>query len=544
MTTAQKPDWKAVVARKRAERDALIPAEYDIPASKLPPVDGKSVVSFPATCGLLTPAEVAITEIDDVDVLLAKLAKREYTAAEVLEAYIKRACIAHRLVNPITEIHFDDARRWARELDDELQATGKTRGPLHGLPVSLKDQFRIKGSDATIAYVSYVGRQADHDAVCTALLKEAGAVPFVKTNLPQTIMFAETRNELFGTTLNPHNRLLHTGGSSGGEGALVAIKGSPLGVGTDVGGSVRIPAGMCGLFGLRPSSHRFPYEGAVNSMEGQETIPSVLGPLTRTLSGLTTFTKAILAGRPWLYDPLVPEMPWSQSRYDAAKAKKGLKIGLMSTDLHVHPFPPYERALQVARDALTKAGHDVVPFVPYEPGQGLAIMGDAFCADGGRDVLEAISGCDEPLGPQVTGVGKPEKSAYELWQINKRKTVYRKRALDHWRDAGVDFVLCPTSVYPAMKHDDECWILYTGLWNLLDYTAISLPVSSVDAKLDPKRSSPPHDGWYSDDDRRWNDKYDPDLVDGAPIGLQVVAGRYREEEALGFAETVWHAIRG
>ncbi|KAN0063736.1 hypothetical protein ACQY0O_003786 [Thecaphora frezii] len=536
-----KPDWKAIVERKRAQRDALIPAAYDLTDAQLPPLDSRSVVSFPATCGLLTPEEVAITETDDIDVLLSKLAAQEYTAVQVLEAFIKRTCIAHRLVNPLTEIHFDDARRWAQELDEGLKSTGKTRGPLHGLPISLKDQFRIKGSDATIGYVSYVGRTAEYDSVCTTLLKQAGAIPFVKTNLPQTIMYPETQNELFGITRNPHNRLLHAGGSSGGEGALLAIKGSPLGVGTDVGGSIRIPAGMNGLFGLKPSSHRLPYEGAVNSLEGQETIPSVIGPLARSLSGLKTFTKAILDGKPWLYDPLVPEMAWREASYQEAKAKKALKVGLMMTDLHIHPFPPYVRALQAAEAALVKAGHSVVPFTPYDPAEGFAIMSDAFTADGGRDVLESISGCDEPLGLQVSGVGQPEKSAYELWQINKRKNVYRKNALDHWRQSGVDVVICPTSVYPAMKHGEDCWILYTGLWNLLDYTAVSLPVTTVDAAIDTKPTHP-EGGWFSEEDERWNNKYDPEASHGAPIGLQLVAPRYKEELALAYAEIVWDVI--
>ncbi len=234
------PSWQEVAEAKRAQREALISDAYKVPVESLPAASTDSVVDFPSKTGILSQREIEITETDDVSALLAKLASGEYTAVDVLEAFIKRTCIAHQLVNPLTEIHFDDARKLAAELDAELKATGKVRGPLHGLPMSVKDQFQIKGSDATIGYISYANKPSTADSVLVEIIKKAGAVPFVKTNLPQTIMYSESSNHLWGTTLNPHNRTLHPGGSSGGEGALVAIKGSPLGVGTDVGGSVRI----------------------------------------------------------------------------------------------------------------------------------------------------------------------------------------------------------------------------------------------------------------------------------------------------------------
>ena len=145
----------------------------------------------------------------------------------------------------------------AAELDDALKKTGKVVGPLHGLPISLKDQICIKGLETTMGYVSWIGKYAEKNAVLVDILEECGAVPFVRTNVPQTLMVSrtysvskpvtliriqwpETFNNIFGRTTNPYNRSLTSGGSSGGEGALVALKGSPLGVGSDIGGYVSL----------------------------------------------------------------------------------------------------------------------------------------------------------------------------------------------------------------------------------------------------------------------------------------------------------------
>lgn len=164
-------------------------------------------------------------------------------------------------MNCLTEIFVERALARAAELDDALKKTGKVVGPLHGLPISLKDQLCIKGLETTVGYVSWIGKYAEKNAILVDILEECGAVPFVRTNVPQTLMvrwnylvfgtvmiiltqifthdkWPETFNNIFGRTTNPYNRSLTSGGSSGGEGALVALKGSPIGVGSDIGGCV------------------------------------------------------------------------------------------------------------------------------------------------------------------------------------------------------------------------------------------------------------------------------------------------------------------
>jgi amidase len=166
-------------------------------------------------------------------------------------------------------------------------------------------------------------------------------------------MAGETVNNIIGYTFNPKNRNLACGGSSGGEGALIGLKGSPVGFGTDIGGSIRIPAAFNGLYGIRPSSGRLPYEGMANSMDGQNSILSVVGPLATSVGALKLVIKGLLSQEPWLHDPLVSEIPWrdeqEQAVLDLVKAGGGgqLAFAVMRTDGIVQPQPPVRRAVEI-----------------------------------------------------------------------------------------------------------------------------------------------------------------------------------------------------
>ncbi|KAI0068345.1 amidase signature enzyme [Artomyces pyxidatus] len=357
--------WQDLVADKKKRQAESIPKEWIITP---PAEDVYDVVRFPAQTGLLSARELEITEVTDVDFLLQKLASAEWSAVEVTTAFSKRAIIAQQVTNCLTEIFVDRALARAAWLDEQLKTTGKVVGPLHGLPISLKDQICLKGLETTMGYVSWIGKYAERDAVLAEILIECGAVPYVRTNVPQTLMWPETMNAVFGRTVNPHNRTLTSGGSSGGEGALIAMKGSPLGVGSDIGGSVRIPAALCGLYGLRPSYGRVPYGGAVNSMEGQDSLPSVLGPLSNNLSGIKTFMKSVLSKKPWLKDPLAVHKQWDEDEYQLSEHGGGKKLtfGIMWNDGTMVPQPPIIRALEMTKKALLDAGHDVVDWTPYK----------------------------------------------------------------------------------------------------------------------------------------------------------------------------------
>lgn len=279
-------------------------------------------------------------------------------------------------MNCLHEVFFEDAIRVAKELDEHLAATGTPKGPLHGLPISLKDQFHVKGVDTTMGYVgwigTYQGKKNDprHRVVESELVRELrnlGAVLFCKTSVPVTLMSGETTNQIIGYTWNPKNRNLSSGGSSGGEGALIALRGSPAGFGTDIGGSVWIPASFNGIFGLRPSAGRIPYEGAANSIDGQNTILSVIGPLVTSIGGLKLLFKAILSQEPWRHDPLSLPLPWRDDVEDQTKnfitekdsTASKLTFGIMRHDGRVEPQPPVKVAMDFMERILRDSGHQV-----------------------------------------------------------------------------------------------------------------------------------------------------------------------------------------
>lgn len=192
-----------------------------------------------------------------------------------------------------------------------------------------------------MGYVAWVGKYDTEDSVLVTLLYNAGAVFFCKTSVPQSLMVCEVVNNIIGRTVNPRNKDWSCGGSSGGEGAMVALRGGLIGVGTDIGacksshrsgrlythssyfigGSIRVPSAFNSLYGLRPSHGRLPYAKMANSMEGQETVHSVCGPLTHSIADMKLFMTAVLAEAPWSYDPKVIPMPWRQAEEGVIRAK-------------------------------------------------------------------------------------------------------------------------------------------------------------------------------------------------------------------------------
>ncbi|KIK70774.1 hypothetical protein GYMLUDRAFT_254100 [Collybiopsis luxurians FD-317 M1] len=549
-------DWKSIAARKKAEQEALIPKEWKLD-SVPPPWEPVDVSRIPETCGLLDAAEVEITN-SDVSVLLEKLAKGHWSSVSVTKAFYKRAIIAHQLTNCLTEIFIEKALSRAAELDEYLKTKGTVVGPLHGLPVSLKDQINIKGLEACMGYISWVGRYAERNAVLTDILEEAGAVPFVKTNIPQTLMWPETFNHVFGRTSNPYNLSLTSGGSSGGEGALVAMRGSPLGVGSDIGGA---PAAFCGTYGLRPSYGRVPYAGCVNSLEGQDSVLSVLGPLSNSLSGIKTFMKAVIDARPWLKDPLAVRKRWSEDEYNLADHGGGKQMcfAILWDDGIVRPHPPIIRGLETVKKALLDAGHYVMDWKAHKHDEMYTTIQEIWAAGAEEDFLTVTAATGEPviqsmsLDSQIAVEGGFDHtsnpiSAYQLWQIHKKKRDLREEYLQFWEDTvkdtgtgrAVDAIISPVAPNAAIGHGKTKFANYTMVWNLLDYSALVIPVSKVDPKLDPVQA--PH-VFHNEQDKTAYELYKPEDFANAPIAIQLIGRTLEEEAVIAMGEIVDAALK-
>lgn len=446
--------------------------------------------------GSISPSERDVLN-KPIEELVQDVQAQNLSPLLILQAYGKAALKAHAKTNCLTEVMISSAELWVNDGSINLD------GPLAGIPISLKDSIVVGGYDTSVGYSRNVGNKGPKDGTMVRLLKDAGAIPYVKTALPITLLSFESTNDVWGRCTNPHNSKYSPGGSTGGEAALLAAGGGRIGIGSDVAGSVRAPAHFSGIYSLRCSTGRWPKMGMVTSMPGQEGIPSVFSPMTRTLPDLTYFTKSMISMKPWKYDHSVHPIPW---RDDAAKAiteKKKLRIGVLRTDSVVDPSPACARALDIVVDTLKNDGHEVLDVDPPSPYEALVIGSQALNADGcktfrsffrtfewedaGARQMSFLMSLPRPLkwlywawvkyvrrDEIWAGLveGWTEKSAYEQWKIVARREAYKARWHDWWeQEAKLDFMLTPPNATPAVPHDgmkdavSSCG--YTFLFNLV-----------------------------------------------------------------------------
>jgi amidase len=203
----------------------------------------------------------------------------------------------------------EDALEEAKRLDEVFASKGPV-GTMHGLPVPFKDCINVAGYDPCVGYSLWTNKPLGEDATIVQCLRRAGAIPYVKTNVPQGLIAIETDNPVFGRTLNPIDQRFVVGGSSSGEAALLAAGGSLIGVGTDLGGSVRIPAHFTGLYSFKPTAERFPNEGQNTGNKGLESLKAATGPIGHNVQSLEFFVKTIIDQEPWLIDNACVPLPW------------------------------------------------------------------------------------------------------------------------------------------------------------------------------------------------------------------------------------------
>ncbi|EJF58979.1 amidase signature enzyme [Dichomitus squalens LYAD-421 SS1] len=516
--------------REREERIRSLPPEYHAPLS----LDEERILSRPAS-------EV-----------IASVQAGTLLPTQVLLAYSKKALRAHAATNCLTEVLIAKAEGWAK--------TCNTEGPLAGMPVSLKDTVGFEGEDSCIGYSAWVGKPMQKDAAIVRLLKDAGAVPFVKTNIPITLLSFESANDVFGTTTNPHNKDYSPGGSTGGEAALLAYGGSRLGIGTDVAGSVRAPAHFSGVYSIKASMHRFLKTGNATSMPGQEGIPAVYSPMTRTLEDLETFWRAIFVMKPWKYDHSVLPIPWRE--IDLVHGKP-IRWGVLWDDGVVAPSPACRRALETVVSELKSRGHEVVDIDPPNPYEGLKLGSQLLLAEGAKLSMRPIR-WGESNDPGVRQArlmfamprfvkslyawylryikkdeiyaglidGWYEKTTEQYLGLVAQREGYRERWFQKLRDEAFDFILTVPNALPATPHKGMkegfrgCG--YTFLWNILDYSAGVLPVTHVDKDLDALGKFAPRNTV----ERDMYKMYDANKMHGLPVGVQVVGKRLEEEKVL------------
>lgn len=361
----------------------------------------------------------------------------------------------------------------------------------------------MKGLGFNAGFVAWWDRKAPDDADIIKILWNAGCVFYVRTTQPQVLMQLETSGNLYGVTVNPFNRNLTSGGSSGGEGALIGMRGSCLGIGTDIGGSIRSPAGCCGVYGLRPTSHRAPMEGLAAPMKHSEHIIPVIGPLSTSLEGVKMFMKTIIAAKPWLVDPILLPIPWKDQQDLIGKpGSKKLKVAVLWDDGVVKPHPPVTRALkEVVQKLKGVPGVEVVDWKPYKHDEAWAILASLYFADGAKESTSAIDESGEPWRPLAKFIIKEnpyvkDHNVADVWYWTGKRDDYKKEYTKVWNDTAtgmnangepeglVDVILCPVGPGAAPLLNNAKYWGYTSQWNLLDYPALIFPVTKVDPAID------------------------------------------------------------
>jgi len=481
------------------------------------------------------------------------LARGEVSSRDVVRAHLDRIDAVDGRVHAFTEVFRDQAVADA-DAADARRSRGESRGPLDGVPVTVKECFDVARRATTLGLPSWRGRIAERDAAIVQALREAGAVLLGRTNLSQTMLFVEARNPVFGQTNNPWSLAHAPGGSSGGEGAAIAAGMSPLGVGTDIGGSIRTPAHFCGVAGLKPTLDRLPMKGYRTVLAGQETVRGMGGPLARTVDDLALLFRALDPRRLSELDPRVPPLPWEDP---GAVSTKGLCVGTFVDDGVLPASRAVGRAVDRAADALRARGCELRRFeLPDVRGMLSTYLG-ALSADGGATLVAALAGGEvdpvlEPLrrlaavpararrvagrAARLFGQGNlalmldamGDKTVAELWRLTDALRAYRAKLLEAMHQHGVDVLLCPAYATPALPHGASKNFTLASSYSIA-FNATQLPagVVPVTRVRDDEASRPAGRDLLE----RHAARIDAASA-GLPVGVQVVGRAWKDHVVL------------
>ncbi|KAJ6109068.1 hypothetical protein N7486_001302 [Penicillium sp. IBT 16267x] len=571
------PAYVAIAQRKQAELAAAIPTQWKLPAQFIPAgmltpaqsiTEGPkqygrvNVMEIPRTCGLLTSKELEITEKYDIRALVLAMTEGKLKAEDVVQGFCKRAAIAHQLTRCLTEPLFDRALHRARELDDHLQRTGRPAGPLHGLPVSVKDTFNIKGVDSSIGLAALAFKPASANSPLVDLLENLGAIVIAKTNVPQTLATLDSCNHLFGRTLNPLNRQWTAGGSTGGEGVLVAMRGTMVGFGTDIGGSIRVPAMCQGIYGFKPSNGRVPFGGQESGQlpgKGRMALQAVAGPLARSVADLGAVIAEILPRAELFDEDCIPGYwPTPASSVSVSLTlPRNFTIGILKTDGLVTPLPPVARVIEEVAQLLRQTpGIEVVDIsTPPAMSKCQGVAGRLMGVDDGSNMMDLIESMGEPLIPWLQGrYGRGKAlNVNQLAALHAQRSQLEKEMLKMWtlgvsRERRVDAIICPVAPHPVPQMDRYNAVGYTSSFVLLDYPAGTVPVRRfVESDLDIGRemTSSELGSWDKANRKLWNEKTtDRRVYLNSPLSVQVVTPKQRDYELFQAMEIVDRAVQG
>lgn len=462
-----------------------------------------AIASLPG-CGSTVPA-VARQGLEDpicfstVRALADAIRAGEVSSEAVVEACLDRIEAVNGDLNAVFQIQSEAALARAREADAAL-SRGELWGELHGVPMTIKDSLDTAGVISTGGTQGRAGFVPDRDATVVSRVRRQGAILLGKTNTPEFTLSFETDNLVYGMTNNPFDLERSPGGSSGGAAAIVAAGGSPFDIGSDYGGSIRLPSHFCGIAGIKPSSGRVPRTGHIYPFGGVQDSFQQIGPLARSVDDLTLLLR-LIAG-PDDVDPGVAPLPW---RDPEAVDLNTLRVSFHTDNGIVTPTAETGETIENVARQLASYVASVEEARPTNIEQTADLIG-LYSWDGGAAVrrLWQDAGTTEPSIQRPDGV----LDAVELDALITRW--YEFRSSMHSFMANHDVILCPVNATPARLHGPDMTDL-SGFTYTFSYNLTGWPGAVVRAGTSPE---------------------------GLPIGVQIVARPGREDVALAVAKRV------
>jgi Asp-tRNA(Asn)/Glu-tRNA(Gln) amidotransferase A subunit family amidase len=441
-----------------------------------------------------------------------QIRNKKISPVELVDAHLAQIDKLNPKLNAFVQLDPDQARRAAHAAEIAVMQK-KPLGPLHGVPISIKSSLEVAGMRCEAGTRLRAGFVAKQDAPLVTRLKNAGAIVLGMTNAPEFLMAWETDNLLYGRTNSPWDLERTPGGSSGGEAAAIAAGMSAGGVGSDGGGSIRVPAHFSGICGLKPTPGRIPATGHFPVSTGPFALIGVVGPMARTVADLKILFE-VMQG-PDVGDTCAAPVP---VRWPSGHEAKKLRIGYFEDDGRTPVTPEIRAAVRTAAEALRSAGFQVDPFPPEGLEEARRLWHTFFVVAGGMMLRPMFKAGDADLSPILKqflewSAAEPVHTAWSLLDAWIQRDLLRARFFAQMQNYPI--LLCPPAAIPAFRHGERSWQVegktvqyldawsYTEFFNLLGNPAAVVPVSR----------SP----------------------EGLPIGVQIVGRPWEEEQVLSVA---------
>jgi amidase len=443
---------------------------------------------------------------------------RKVSPIEVVEAHLSRIEKVNPKINAFVQVDRERALTQARAAETMVTG-GKDLGPLHGVPISIKSSIDVAGMRCEAGTKLRAGCVASTDAPLVTRLRNAGAIILGVTNTPELLMAWETDNLLYGRTNNPWDLSRTAGGSSGGEAAAIASGCSAGGVGSDGGGSIRVPAHFCGICGLKPTPGRIPATGHYPQSVGPFALLGVVGPMARTVADLKLLFEVTQG--PDIGDPSAAPVAL---RWPSFVELQKIRIAYFEDDGRIPVTPETRLAVRQAAEALRNAGFEVQLFRPENLEKIQQLWWKFFGVAGGMLLGPMTRGREAELTPilkEFNGWVAAEKphSAQTLLDCWIERDLLRMQIFEEMEKFPV--LLCPVASIPAFRHGERSWpvegktVQYLDAWSYCEwFNLLGMPGAVVPVTRSPE---------------------------GLPIGVQVVARPWEEELTLAILQVIEEA---